>query len=239
MMPLPNEYTKDDVIALKHLANLFTQPKLSVVSIGCCDGVMVDPYWRHLCWSGCEVSGHYFDANCELVSICRKNVHAHQPGIHCHCAAIWKRNEQQTYWYIPNKVLHNEMAANCELAMGCGGLGELPPAELRQEWMKPYIKTVPVECITWGKACERYAIGQFDCLNIDVEGNDIVVARQIDFRKHNIKWASIELLHCQEDAQAYAKFMHDKYHDEYVVFAGTWDLYLVRRDLPKVSVSQI
>jgi len=239
-MPLPTEYTKADVIAMKHLADLFRRESISLVSIGACDGVMDDPYWRHIQFpSECTVRGHYLEANCELVRVCRKNIDAHTSGIHCHCAAIWTRDEKSRYWYIPANVLLHELPANCQMAIGCGAIGERPPRELSRDWMQPYVKNVPIDCITWKTACDRYQIGKFDCLNIDVEGADVMVARQIDLREHGVLWACVELRHCGQEGERYAQAMRTRYRDDYDIMRGSWDLYFIRKDLPEVTVIEL
>jgi FkbM family methyltransferase len=113
-----------------------------------------------------------------------------------------------------------------------GGRG-LPPEQ--HAAVVAEIETVEVECIDFKTLADRYEIGEFDVLQIDTEGYDWLILRQIDLVRHRPNCIHVEIA-CLPDTEidALLAFLRQAGYVVYAMDDGK-DMLALRTDFGQIN----
>lgn len=96
--------------------------------------------------------------------------------------------------------------------------------------IKPYLTTIEVPCLTLHSLLSYYGVERIDVLQIDAEGYDYHILRQIDWTHHRPRLINFEIVNLPENEQKEAQSLLAQ--QGYVFEKTGYDLVARRRDDP-------
>ena len=150
------------------------------VQIGGHDGRAFDPLYEMMktaCWPGCIVEPipYSFDALTKLYRG-RPNITLVQAAITTFCGTT----KMKTINAEGRKVLPSWMAgSSCLSSEGRNLMGGRRCTQQSLDKMAPYVEELDVPCITWETLCEQLALVKCDLIQIDAEGHDVTILKDI------------------------------------------------------------
>jgi len=200
---------KNKISLLQKVIETNNHPDFKFIQIGACDGKYADPlhqFIKKYNWNGVLVEPipYYFEQ-------LKKNYEDSSNLIFINKAISDKNEIRPMYTINPSgfDVLPEWAKGISSLHLDRNALNEKYWTEGRgrvhldkgysYDLIKPYIKEINVECITVKKLLEETKFNSFDLLQIDAEGHDYTILKQIDFKKYQPKIIHFEYANLNPD----------------------------------------
>ncbi|HEY9811268.1 MAG TPA: FkbM family methyltransferase [Halomicronema sp.] len=195
---------QDEVRVTQEIIEWFAKDKKDVyfIQIGCCDGVVGD------CLHDLIIRYQWRGILIEPVKYLFEKLRANYEGcdqlIFCN-VAISSEDGSKDFWYLRKN--------DDGLPVWYDQLGSFfPDVVLKHEKEIPnirdYLVSEKIACVSFNSLVEKYNIKQVDIVQIDTEGYDFEILKQVDFEKFRPSIVIYEHKHLsQEDKEASQEFL--------------------------------
>ncbi len=241
-------YTTMERLLAKKLEVFFRQitrqnRNLYFMNIGAMDGFRHDLIRRHILRLGWR--GVFVEPLPDMFAKLKKNFHSVRRRIRFENSAIHNTKQQKTMYRIPAHLAGkngipgwvdgiSSMFTNRNAIGGNNGLlwnKKLDPS--LYDTFKDQIVEEKVQCITFNDLIEKHKIRKIDILQIDTEGCDWIIFKQIDLEKFRPIYICIEI--CNLPQNEYNEIIKKLEKYEYKHFHTTQDLFAIQPDYVKIA----
>ena len=185
------------------------EKNLFFIQLGACDGIFCDPVRKYILKY--RLSGILVEPVKYLFDRLVKNYEGHDNLIFEN-VAISKRDEVKKFYYISQEV--SDMQG---MNIGLGPLlGSFIPHSLKDGWTQ-----VNVNCIALKTLLAKHNVRKIDLLQIDAEGYDYEIIKQVDFNAVKPKIIHYEHINLKSDEQEECIMLLAR--NGYIVIEGQWD----------------
>lgn len=182
-----------------HVADVF------FVEIGGMDGISYDPLYtpaHSYGWSGliAEPLPPMFQRLCRA--------YGDRPQVRCAPFAVMEASGVRDLYYVPADAIERHA-----LPKWLDGTSTFYQDRTRLWEFREHVQAAQVRCVTLAGLLERYRVEKIDLLQIDVEGGDLMILRQVNFQRFSPQVIRIETTQLSEPelAEAYALFAKQGY----------------------------
>jgi len=183
----------------KHQHNIF------VLQIGAMDGKTFDPIHQYITqynWQGLLVEP--IEQHFQALQLTYRD----HPQLQLVQTAIGENDGQTTMHYIPKELIESH-----HLPKWSHGLASFYTSKnaLAFESIQPFVKQHTVQCIRLQSLLTHYQVKQIDLLQIDAEGYDYHVLKQLDFERYQPYVIHFEIVNLTKAEQTAAKKLLDQH----------------------------
>ncbi len=167
-------------------------PEVTFVQIGSCDGKSGDPINQHIMnygWRGVVVEP--VPGNFELL----KKTYEGVEGVTCMEVAISDQPGERTFYHLRN----TEGQRPWHQQIGSFHKEHLLKHDLLLPNLADYIEEISVKCMTFEELLAHCGIETLDFLQVDAEGYDLEILKQVDFNRWQPSMVIYEEMHLSSE----------------------------------------